>query len=184
MKGGTPLQRQDAQQQIRLWLQLAYDAYRRRQVIRALHYFHRSLDYARENERVQEIAVVCRDLGYVYVREGSLDHALTYCEQGLATSGVDLPIRTGLMANKASVLARQGRYHAAFTLLQEGCGLIRSSYPDFSHAPSDLVHSHAAMTQMAEDVRRVVGFLDMGIRAERIQVEIRGHQPPWLANEQ
>jgi hypothetical protein len=86
------------------------------------------------------------------------------------------------MANKASVLARLGRYRSALALLEESSGLIRLRYPDFSNAPGQWVHSYTAIARMADDLRKVVGFLDMGVRAERIQVEIKRHDPPWLAS--
>jgi hypothetical protein len=33
---------------------------------------------------------------------------------------------------------------------------------------------------MADDLRKVVDLLDMGVRVDRIQVEIKRHEPPWL----
>jgi hypothetical protein len=33
---------------------------------------------------------------------------------------------------------------------------------------------------MAGDLRRVVALLDMGIKPERLEVEIRSQEPPWL----
>jgi hypothetical protein len=84
------------------------------------------------------------------------------------------------MANKASVLISLGAYRPALELLEESSGLIRSKYPEFANAPSQLVHSYAAIVQMADDLRKVVGLLDMGVRADRIQVDIKRHEPPWL----
>ena len=171
-----------AEQQINLWLRLAHEAYGIRQVLRALHYLHRALDYAQERELAHEVGLVCRDLGYVYAHEESPDKALVVLDQGLATPELDLSVQTGLMANKASVLARLGRYRSALALLEESSELIRLRYPDFSSAPGQLVHSYTAIARMADDLRKVVGFLDMGVRAERIQVEIKRHDPPWLAS--
>jgi tetratricopeptide (TPR) repeat protein len=172
---------QTAQQQIKLWLQLAHDAYSKREVLRTLHYFHLALDYSRERGHTHEKGLVCRDLGYVYAREESPDMALAYLNEGLAIPELDLSVKTGLMVNKASVLARQGEYRPALVLLEECSGLIHSSYRDFSNAPGQLVQSYAAVVRMADDLRKVVGFLDMGVRAERIQVEIKRQDPPWLS---
>jgi hypothetical protein len=47
-----------------------------------------------------------------------------------------------------------------------------------------LVHSYAAIVQMADDVRKVVDLLDMGVRADRIQVDIQRHEPPWLTRKE
>jgi tetratricopeptide (TPR) repeat protein len=175
---------EEAEQQIRLWLQLAHEAYSSRQVLRALHYFHRALDYAQERSQQHEVGLVCRDLGYVYAQEESLDKALAYLNQGLAIPTLDLSVRTGLMANKASVLARLGAYRSALELLDESSGLILSRYGDFSRAPGQVVTSYAAIVRMADDLRKVVEILDMGVREERIQVEIKRQDPPWLASRQ
>ena len=123
---------EEAEQQIRIWLRLAYDAYDDRQLVRAIHYFHRALDYAQEKGQNREVALICRDLGYVYAREESLDKALACFDQGLAITGAELSIRTGLMANKASVLARLGEYRPALELLEECSSLIRAEYRDLS----------------------------------------------------
>jgi hypothetical protein len=88
------------------------------------------------------------------------------------------------MANKASVLVSLGAYRPALELLEESSGLIRSKYPEFANAPSQLVHSYAAIVQMADDLRKVVGLLDMGVRADRIQVDIKRHEPPWLSRKE
>jgi hypothetical protein len=37
---------------------------------------------------------------------------------------------------------------------------------------------------MADDLRKVVDLLDMGVRADRIQVDIKRHEPPWLARKE
>ena len=172
---------EEAEQQIKLWLQLAYDAYGDRQIPRALHYFHRALDYAQERGQTHEEGLLCRDLGYVYAREKSPDKALVYLDQGLALPELDLCVRTGLMANKASVLARRGAYRSALALLEKSSDLIQSRYRDFSTAPGQLVHSHKVIVRMADDLRKVVEFLDMGVKAERIEVEIKRHDPPWIS---
>ena len=171
---------EEADQQVKLWLQLAHEAYSDKQMLRALHYFQRALDYAQEKGHDLDVALVCRDLGYVCAREGSLNKALVYFDQGLAITGVELSVRSGLMANKASVLVSVGAYRPALELLEESSDLIRSQYDDFSNAPSQLVHSYAAIVQMADDLRKVVDLLDMGVRADRIQVDIKRHEPPWL----
>jgi hypothetical protein len=88
------------------------------------------------------------------------------------------------MANKASVFVSLGAYGPALELLEESSGLIRSKYRDFSNAPSQLVHSYAAIGQMADDLRKVVDLLDMGVRADRIQVDIKRQEPPWLKRKQ
>jgi hypothetical protein len=84
------------------------------------------------------------------------------------------------MANKASVLISLGAYRPALELLEESSGLISSTYKDFSKAPSQLVHSYAAIAQMADDLRKVVDLFDMGVRADRIKVDIKRHEPPWM----
>jgi tetratricopeptide (TPR) repeat protein len=127
-----------------------------------------------------EIAAICRDLGYIYAREGSLSEALVYLEQGLEVKKLDLPIRIGLMANKASVLARLGEYRHALELLDESSESIKISYSNFSEAPSELVHSYAAIVRMADDLRKIVDLLDMGVRADRIQVDIKSPEPRWV----
>ncbi|UCF01625.1 MAG: hypothetical protein JSV14_14855 [Deltaproteobacteria bacterium] len=175
---------EEADQQVRLWLQLAHEAYSDRQMLRTLHYFQRALDYAQEKGQDLDIALICRDLGYVCAREGSLDKALAYFDQGLTINGVELSVRTGLMANKASVLVSLGAYRPALELLEKSSGLIRSKYPEFANAPSQLVHSYAAIVQMADGLRKVVGLLDMGVRADRIQVDIKRHEPPWLSRKE
>ena len=171
---------EEADQQVKLWLQIAHEAYSNKQMLRALHYFQRALDYAQERGHDLDVALICRDLGYVCAREGSLDKALVYFNQGLAINGVELSVRTGLMANKASVLISLGAYRPALELLEESSGLISSKYQDFSKAPTQLVHSYAAIVQMADDLRKVVDLLDMGVRADRIEVDIKRHEPPWL----
>ena len=175
---------EEAEQQIRIWLRLAYEAYDDRQLLRAIHYFHRALDYAQDKEQEREVALICRDLGYVYAREESLDKALACFDQGLAISTAELSIRTGLMANKASALARLGAYRPALELLEESSSLIRAEYRDFSQAPGQMVHSYTAIVQMAEDLRKVVDLLDMGVRDERIQVDINRHEPPWFTSKE
>ena len=171
----------EEEQQFKLWLQLAHESYGAQQVRRAFHYFHRALDYAQEKEMDKERASVCRDLGYVYAREESFDKAIAYFDQGLAITETDLSIRIGLMANKASVLVRLGSYHPALELLETSFHLIRTTYSDFSNAPGELVHSYAAIVRMADDLRKVVVLLDMGVRADRIQVDIKRHEPPWFS---
>ena len=173
----------EEEQQVRLWLQLAHEAYGDQQVLRALHYFHRALDYAQEKGMDKERASVCRDLGYVYAREESFDKALACFDQGLAVTETDLSIRAGLMANKASVLIRLGGYRSALELLEKSSHLIRTTYSDFSSAPGELVHSYAAIVRMADDLRKVVDLLDMGVRADRIQVDIKRYEPPWFSGE-
>ena len=171
----------EEEQQVRLWLQLAHDSYGDLQILRALHYFHRALDYAEEKGMDKEIASVCRDLGYVYAREKSFEKAITYFDQGLAVTESDLSTRTGLMANKAGVLVRLGSYHLALDLLEKSSHLIRATYSDFSNAPGELVHSYAAIVRMADDLRKVVDLLNMGVRADRIQVDIKRYEPPWFS---
>jgi tetratricopeptide (TPR) repeat protein len=173
----------EEEQQVRLWLQLAHEAYGDQQVLRALHYFHRALDYAQAKGMNGETASVCRDLGYVYARENSFDKALVCLDQGLAITETDLSIRAGLMANKASVLVRLGAYRPALELLEKSSDLIRSVHSDFSNAPGELVHSYAAMMKMADDLHKVVELLDMGVRPDRIEVNIKRYEPPWFSGE-
>jgi tetratricopeptide (TPR) repeat protein len=172
---------EEAEQQVRLWLQLAHEAYQERQLLRALHYFHRALNYAREGNHDPEVALICRDLGYVYGREGSLDQALSFIEQGLGCPDLDVAVRSGLMANKATVLVRLGEYRVALELLQECSELIRSGLQDFTHAPRVLIRSYEAIAAMTKDLGKVVEFIDMGINPDRIQVEIRSYDPPWFS---
>jgi tetratricopeptide (TPR) repeat protein len=173
----------EEEQQVKLWLQVAHEAYGDQQLLRALHYFHRALDYAQDKGMEKEISSVCRDLGYVYAREESFDKAIACFDQGLAITDTDLSIRAGLMANKASVLVRLGSYHSALELLEKSSHLIRSTYSDFSDAPGELVHSYAAIVRMADDLRKVVDLLDMGVRADRIQVEIKRYEPPEFSGQ-
>ncbi len=175
---------EDAEQQIKLWLQLAHEAYGNRRMLRALHYFHRALEYAQERGQTHEVGLICRDLGYVHAREESPDRALAYLNQGLAIPELDLTVQIGLMANKANVLAGLGAYRSALAVLEDSSALIDSRYSDFSRAPGQLVHSYAAIVRMADDLRKVVEFLDMGISPERIQVEIKRYDPPWLSGKQ
>lgn len=175
---------EEREQQVKLWLKLAHEAYGDRQVIRALHYFHRALDYAKEKGMDVELGALCRDLGYVYAREGALDKALVCLDQGLAITEADLSIQTGLMANKASVLARMGAYRPALELLEKSSHLIRTIYSDFSKAPGELVHSYAAIVRMADDLRKVVELIDMGVKADRIQVDIKRSHPPWFSSKE
>ena len=88
------------------------------------------------------------------------------------------------MANKASVLVSLGAYRPALELLEECSGLISSTYQDFSKAPTPLVHSYAAITKMADDLRKVVDLLDMGVKADRIQVDVKRHEPPWMSKKE
>jgi tetratricopeptide (TPR) repeat protein len=171
----------EEEQQVKLWLQLAHESYGDQQILRALHYFHRALDYAREKGMDEERASVCRDLGYVYAQEESFDKAIACFDQGLAITETDLSIRAGLMANKASVLVRLGSYHQALELLEKSSNLIRNTYSDFSNAPGELVQSYAAIVRMANDLRKVVDLLDMGVRADRIQVDIKRYEPPGFS---
>lgn len=172
----------EEEQQVRLWLQLAHEAYADQQVLKALHYFHRALDYAQAKGMKEETASVCRDLGYVYAREELFNKALACFDRGLALREADLSIRAGLMANKASVLVRLEAYKPALELLERSSDLIRSGYRDFSNAPTELAHSYAAIVRMADDLRKVVDLLDMGVRADRIKVDIKRYEPPWFAN--
>jgi len=168
-------------QQVRLWLGQAHEAYAKRLMPRALHYFQRALDYAGERGLGQETALICRDLGYIYGREGALKQALVFLDQGLAASDrSEIAVRAGLLSNKASVLARLGSYRDSLTLLEEATALIDRTYSNLSEAPSQLVHSYAGLQRMAGDLRRVVDLLAMGIKPERLEVEIRSQEPPWL----
>jgi tetratricopeptide (TPR) repeat protein len=168
-------------QQVRLWLGQAHEAYANRLIPRALHYFQRALDYAEERGRTEETALICRDLGYVYGREGALTQALVFLDQGLAAGGVpELAVRVGLLANKASILARLRSYRDSLTLLDEATALIEGTYGNLAEAPSQLVHSYAGLQRMAGDLRRLVDLLEMGIKPERLEVEIRSQEPPWL----
>ncbi|UCG14287.1 MAG: hypothetical protein JSU72_07455 [Deltaproteobacteria bacterium] len=171
---------EETEQQVRIWLRLAHEAYGERLVLRSLQYFHRALDYAESKQLNREVAVICRDLGYVYAREGSTSRALMVLDQGLAVTDMTLPIRVGILFNKASVLVKLGVYGEALVLLENSSQIIRSHYPDFSKAPGQIVHSYAAIAQMEGDLRKLVELLDMGISAERIQVEVRSQKPPWL----
>ena len=168
-----------ANQQVKLWMQLAWEAYAKKRLIQVFHYFHRSLEYAEQRELEHEIAWICRDLGYVHARQGSLNQALDYFNKGLAlrVDGLEIEIRVGLITNKASVLARLGSYRKAVALLEQGASLIFTHYQNLSLAPSHMVLSYAGILRMAKDLRKVVALLDQGIPPERIQVEIKGYSP-------
>lgn len=171
----------EVDQQVRLWMEQAHEAYVRRLIPRVIHYFQRALAYADERGLQRETALVCRDLGYVYVREGALEQASALLDRGLAAGqGVEVSVRAGLLANKASVLARRGSYRDSLALLEEAASLIGATYRNLANAPSQLVHSYAGIRRMAGDLRRVVELLDMGINPERLQVEIESQEPPWL----
>lgn len=166
-------------QQVKIWMQLAWEAYAKKRLIQVFHYFHRALEYAEQRELEHEIAWICRDLGYVHARQGSLNQALDYLNKGIAlhVDGLEIEIRVGLITNKASVLARLGSYRNAVALLDQGAGLILAHYQSLSLAPSHMVLSYAGILRMAKDLRKVVALLDQGIRPDRIQVEIRGYSP-------
>jgi tetratricopeptide (TPR) repeat protein len=166
-------------QQIKIWMQLAWDAYAKKKLIQVFHYFHRALEYAEQRELNHEIAWICRDLGYVHARQGSLNQALDYLNKGLALHNdkLEIDIKVGLMTNKASVLARLGSYKKAVALLDQGASLILTHYQSLSLAPSHMVLSYAGILRMAKDLRKVVALLDQGIRPDRIQVEIKGYRP-------
>ena len=171
----------EVDQQVRLWMEQAHKAYVRRLIPRVIHYFQRALTYADERGLQRETALVCRDLGYVYIREGALEQASALLDRGLAAGqGAEVSVRAGLLANKASVLARRGSYRDSLALLEEAASLIGATYGNLATAPSQLVHSYAGIRRMAGDLRRVVELLDMGINPERLQVEIETQEPPWL----
>lgn len=169
----------EADQQVKLWMQLAREAYAKKRLIQVFHYLHRALEYAEQRELEHEIAWICRDLGYVHARQGSLNQALDYFDKGLAlrVDGLEIEIRVGLITNKASVLARLGSYRKAVALLEQGASLILTHYQNLSLAPSYMVLSYAGILRMAKDLRKVVALLDQGIRPDRIQVEIKGYSP-------
>jgi tetratricopeptide (TPR) repeat protein len=171
----------EVDQQVRLWVEQAHEAYVERLIPRVIHYFERALTYADKRGLQREIALICRDLGYVYLREGALERALALLDRGLAAGeGAEVPVRLGLLANKASVLARRRSYRDSLALLEQAVSLIDGTYGSLAAAPSWLVHSDAGMRRMAADLRRVVELLDMGINPERLDVEIKSEEPPWL----
>ena len=102
--------------------------------------------------------------------------------QGLAITAAELPIKAGLLANKANVLTRLGAYRETLALLDDSSNLIRSTYTDLADASSQLIYSYAAIVRMAEDLRKVVALLDMGIKTERIKVEIKRLEPSWAGD--
>ena len=169
----------EADQQVKLWMQLAREAYAKKILIQVFHNLHRALEYAEQQELEHEIAWICRDLGYVHARQGSMNQALDYFDKGLAlrVDGLEIEIRVGLITNKASVLARLGSYRKAVALLEQGASLILTHYQNLSLAPSHMVLSYAGILRMAKDLRKVVALLDQGIRPDRIQVEIKGYSP-------
>jgi len=166
-------------QQVKIWMQLAWDAYAKKRLIQVFHYFHRALEYAEQRELEHEIAWICRDLGYVHLRQGSLNQALDYLNKGLSlhVEELEIEIRVGLITNKASVLARLGFYRKAVAFLDQSASLILTHYQSLSLAPSHMVLSYAGILRMAKDLRKVVALLDQGIRPDRIQVEIKGYRP-------
>lgn len=169
----------EPKQQVKIWMQLAWDAYAKKNLIKVFHYFHRALKYAEQRELEHEIAWICRDLGYVNIRQGSLNQALDYLNKGLSLhgDGLDIEVRVGLITNKARVLARLESYRDAAALLDQGASLILTHYQSLSLAPSHMVLSYAGILRMAKDLRKVVALLDQGIRPDRIQVEIKGYSP-------
>jgi tetratricopeptide (TPR) repeat protein len=172
----------ETDQQVRLWMAQAHEAYVRRLIPRVIHYFQRALTYAEERGLRRETALICRDLGYVYVREGALEQALALLDRGIAAGeSAGVSVRVGLLANKASVLARRGSYRDSLALLEEATSLIGATYGNLAAAPSQIVQSYAGIRRMAGDLHRVVELLDMGVKPERLQVEIKSQEPPWLA---
>ncbi|MBW1726252.1 MAG: tetratricopeptide repeat protein [Deltaproteobacteria bacterium] len=169
----------EANQQVKLWMQLGRDAYAKKRFIQVFHYFHRALEYAEQRELAHEIAWICRNLGYVHAQQGSLKKALDYLNKGLAhqVDELEIEIRVGLITNKASVIARLGSYKKAVALLEQGASLILTHYQSLSLAPSHMVLSYAGILRMAKDLRKVVALLDQGFPPERIQVEIKGYSP-------
>jgi tetratricopeptide (TPR) repeat protein len=168
-------------QQVALWMQQGHVAYSRRQIARALNYFRRALEYAERRGLDLEIGRVCRDLAYVYAREGAAEQALFMLDRGLAIGSSELDVRAGLMVTKAGVLTRRGSYREALALLEECVRIMRSEYGDLAGAPRHVVRSYAGVVRMAHDLGKVVSLLDMGINPKRIEVEIKSHIPPWLA---
>ena len=166
-------------QQVKIWMQLAWDAYVKKRLIQVFHYFHRALEYAEQRDLEHETAWICRDLGYVHVRQGSLNQALDYLNKGLSlhVDDMEIDVRVGLITNKASVLARLGSYRNAVALLDQGASLILTHHESLSLAPSHMVLSYAGILRMAKDLRKVIALLDQGIRPDRIQVEIKGYRP-------
>ena len=166
-------------QQVKIWMQLAWEAYSKKRLIQVFHYFNRALEYAEQRELKHEVAWICRDLGYVHARQGSLRKALDYLNKGLVhqPDGLEIEIRVGLITNKASVLARLGSYRKAVELLEQGASLILTHYQNLSLASSHMVLSYAGILRMAKDLRKVVDLLDQGFPPERIQVEITGYNP-------
>ena len=169
----------EANQQVKLWMQLGREAYAKKRLIQVFHYFHLALEYAEQRELAHEIAWICRDLGYVHAHQGSLKEALDYLNKGLAheIDGLEIEIRVGLITNKASVLARLGSYKKSVALLKQGASLILTHYQSLSLAPSHMVLSYAGILRMAKDLQKVVDLLDQGFPPERIQVEIKGYSP-------
>jgi len=171
----------ETDQQVGLWIEQAREAYARRRIPRVLHYFQRALKYAEQRGLQQETALICRDLGYVYAQEGALEQALAFLDQGLGVrESAELSVQVGLLANKASVLLRLRSYRDSLDLLGEAIALIGGTYKNLSEAPSQLVHSYAGLQRMAGDLRRVVDLLEMGIKPERLAVEVKIEEPPWL----
>ena len=84
----------EVDQQVRLWMEQAHEAYVRRLIPRVIHYFQRALTYAEERGLRRETALICRDLGYVYVREGALEQALAGKFKG-TTVTMDGPFSSG-----------------------------------------------------------------------------------------
>ena len=169
----------EANQQVKLWMQLGREAYAKKRFIQVFRYFHRALEYAEQRKLEHEIVWICRDLGYVYAHQGSLKKALDYLNKGLARQddGLEIDIRVGLITNKASVMARLGSYKKAVALLEQGASLILTHYQNLSLAPSHMVLSYAGILRMAKDLRKVVDLLDQGFPPDRIQVEIKGYSP-------
>ena len=171
----------EVDQQVRLWMGQAHEAYVRRLIPRVIHYFQRALTYAGERGLQREIALICRDLGYVYAREGALGQALAFLDRGLAAGkSAEVAVQVGLLANKASLLTRRRSYRDSLALLEQAASLIDGTYGSLAAVPSWLVHSYAGIRRTAGDLRRVVELLDMGVKPERLEVEIKSQEPPWL----
>ena len=160
----------------------AHEAYVRRRIPRVIHYFERALTYAEEQGLQRETVLICRDLGYVYAREGALERALILLDRGLAAGeSAEVVVRVGLLANKASVLTQRRSYRDSLALLEQAVALIDKTYGGLAAVPARLVQSYAGIRRMAGDLRRVVELLDMGVKPERLEVEVKSQEPPWLS---
>jgi hypothetical protein len=172
--------REQARQQVNLWIQQGDQACLQRQFIRGLRYYQRALVLAQQQQLSDLAARLCRDLAYVYVHHGDPEMALELIGQGLAL-GVDEPeCLLGLLLNKITASLVMGDYPKTLEVIQEALSHFLRHYPEVAGAPGDLVEAYFGLIKMERDLKRVVSLLEEGINPDRIQISVEFARPFWL----